>query len=61
MRVFSRAAMGAPQVIKRFDGLDEVILLRAAQDRPFLVPPLESGFFGIPTATPAAAAIRLLL
>jgi hypothetical protein len=58
VRVFSRAEMGPPHVIKRFDGLYEVILQRSAQDKPFLVPRLESGFFGIPDGEAAAAAIR---
>jgi hypothetical protein len=58
LRVFSRAEMGPPQVVKRFDGLYEVILARAAQDRPHLVPRLESGFFGIPDGEAAAEAVR---
>jgi hypothetical protein len=58
LRVFTRAEMGPPQVIRRFDGLDEVILNRNAQDKPYLVPRLESGFFGIADGEAAAAAVR---
>ena len=58
LRVFTHAEMGPPQVIRRFDGLYEVVLSRSAQDRPFLVPRLESGFFGIPDGNEAAEAIN---
>jgi hypothetical protein len=58
LQIFKRAEMGPPQVIKRFDGLYEVILTRSAQERPFLVPKLESGFFGIPDGDAAAAAVK---
>ncbi len=58
VRVFAREEMGPPQVVKRFDGLYEVILSRRAQDKPYLVPRLESGFFGIPDGEAAAAAVR---
>src|ERR1700677_1401815 len=58
VRVFTRKEMGPPQVVKRFDGLYEVILSRSAQDKPYLVPRLESGFFGIPDGETAAAAVR---
>ena len=44
-------------VIKRLDGLYEVVLTRNAQDKPYLVPRLESGFFGIRDGEGAAAAI----
>jgi hypothetical protein len=58
LRIFTRKEMGPPQVIKRFDGLYEVILARSAQDKPYLVPRLESGFFGIPNGAAAAEAVR---
>jgi hypothetical protein len=58
LRVFTRAEMAPPQIIKRFDGLYEVVLARNAQDKPYLVPRLESGFFGIPDGEAAAAAVR---
>jgi hypothetical protein len=58
LRVFTRKEMGPPLVVKRFDGLYEVILTRSAQERPFLVPRLEAGFFGIPDGEAAAAAIK---
>jgi hypothetical protein len=58
LRVFTRKEMAPPQVIKRFDGLYEVILARSAQDKPYLVPRLESGFFGIRDGEAAAAAVQ---
>jgi hypothetical protein len=58
LRVFHRAETGPPHVIKRLDGLYEIVLTRTAQDKPYLVPRLESGFFGIPDGEAAAAAIR---
>ena len=58
LRTFTRKEMGPPQVVKRFDGLYEVVLTRSAQERPFLVPRLEDGFFGIPDGEAAAAAIK---
>jgi hypothetical protein len=58
LRIFTRAEMAPPHVIKRLDGLYEVILTRSAQDKPYLVPRLESGFFGIPDGEAAAAAMK---
>ena len=58
LRVFNRAEMGPPHVVKRLDGLYEVILTRSAQDKPYLIPRLEAGFYGIPDGEAAAAAIR---
>jgi hypothetical protein len=58
VRVFERKEMGPPHVIKRFDGLYEVVLVRSAQERPYLVPRLEAGFFGIPDGEAAAIAVR---
>jgi hypothetical protein len=60
LQVFTRKEMAPPQVIKRFDGLYEVILTRSAQDKPYLVPRLESGFFGISDGPAAAEAVRKL-
>jgi hypothetical protein len=57
-RVFTRKEMGPPHVIKRFDGLYEVVLTRSAQDKPYLIPRLESGFFGIADGLAAAGAIN---
>jgi hypothetical protein len=57
-RVFSQQEMAPPHVVHRFDGLDEVVLTRRAQDKPYLIPPLESGFFGIKDGAAAAAAIN---
>ena len=56
-RVFSREEMGSPHVVKRLDGLFEVIISRRAQNKPYLVPALESGFFGVTDGAAAAAAI----
>ena len=58
LRVFTRKEMGAPQLIKRFDGFYEIILVRSAQDKPYLVPRLQSGFFGITDGEAAVAAIN---
>jgi hypothetical protein len=58
LRVFTREEMGPPHVIRRFDGLYEVVLTRSAQGKPYLIPRLESGFFGIPDGETAADAIR---
>jgi hypothetical protein len=58
LRVFTRAEMGPPHVIKRLDGLEELILVRNEQDKPYLLPRLESGFFGIKDGEAAAAAIK---
>jgi len=57
LRVFTRAEMAPPQLIKRFDGLYEIVLTRRAQDKPYLIPRLESGFFGIADGEAAEAAI----
>jgi hypothetical protein len=61
LRVFTRKEMGPPHVIRRFDGLYEVVLTRSAQEKPYLVPRLESGFFGIPDGEAAAAAVRKVM
>jgi hypothetical protein len=58
LRVFTRAEMGPPQLIKRFDGLYEIVLTRSAQGKPYLVPRLESGFFGIKDGPAAETAIK---
>jgi hypothetical protein len=58
LRIFTRAEMGPPHVIKRLDGLYEIVLVRSVQDRPFIVPRLESGFFGITDGEAVAALIR---
>ena len=61
LRVFTREEMGPPHVVKRLDGLYEVILTRSAVGKPYLIPRLESGFFGIPDGDAAAAAIRTVM
>jgi hypothetical protein len=53
--------MGPPHVVKRLDGLYEVILTRRAQDKPYIVPALESGFFGITDGVAAADAINTIM
>jgi hypothetical protein len=58
LRVFTRKEMGPPLVMKRFDKLYEVVLTRSAQERPFLVPRLEDGFFGISDGPAAADAVK---
>ena len=61
LRVFTREEMGPPHVIKRFDGLYEIVLVRSAQDKPYLIPRLEAGFFGIPNGEAAEQAINTSL
>ena len=58
LRVFTRAEMGPPHVVKRLDGLYEIVLTRSAQGKPYLIPRLESGFFGIEDGPVAARAIN---
>jgi len=58
IRVFTRQEMGPPHLVKRLDGLYEVVLSRSAQGKPYLVPRLESGFFGIKDGEAAVAAIN---
>jgi hypothetical protein len=59
LRVFTRDEMGPLHAVKRrFDGLDEIVLTRNAQEKPYLAPPLESGFFGINDGEAAVAAIQ---
>ena len=61
LRVFTRAEMGPPHLVKRFDGLYEIVLARSAQDKPYLIPRLESGFFGIKDGEAAEAAIKSVI
>jgi hypothetical protein len=61
LRVFTREEMGPPHLIKRLDGLYELVLTRSAQGKPYLVPRLESGFFGIKDGPGAETAIRKFL
>jgi len=53
--------MGRPHVVKRLDGLYEIVLTRSAQGKPYLIPRLESGFFGIADAEAAATAIQAVM
>jgi hypothetical protein len=57
LRTFTRQEMGPPHLIKRFDGSYEIVLVRSAQDKPYLIPRLDSGFFGIPDGPAAETAI----
>jgi hypothetical protein len=58
LRVFAPEEMAAPQVMRRFDGLEDVILTRHAQEYKHLTPRLESGFFGLKDGNAAAQAIE---
>jgi len=58
LRVFSPEEMATTQVVKRFDGLYDVILTRRAQDNPHLTPRLDSGFFGLENGEAAAGAVN---
>jgi len=61
LRVFTRKEMGPPHLIKRFDGFYEVVLVRSAQDKPYLVPRLESGFFGIKDGEACVASMQAVI
>jgi len=61
LRVFTREEMGPPHLIKRLDGLYEIVLTRSAQGKPYLIPRLESGFFGIKDGEAAATAIHAVM
>jgi len=61
LRVFSAEEMTAPQIVKRFDGLYDVILTRRAQENPHLTPRLDSGFFGVENGETAVEAINAAL
>jgi hypothetical protein len=56
-RIFTTEEMAPPKLIKRFDGLCDVILTRRAQENPHLTPRLDSGFLGIEDGEAAARAI----
>ena len=58
LRVFSPTEMGPPQIVKRFDGLYDVVLTLRAQQHPHLKPTLDSGFFGLENGEQAAGAIE---
>ncbi len=58
LRVFSAEEMAAPVVVKRFDGLGDVILTKRALANPHLTPRLDAGFFGIEDAEEAAGAVK---
>lgn len=58
-RIFSAEEMAPPQVVKRFDGLYDVILTHRAQKNPHLTPRLDSGFFGLIDGEQAAGAINV--
>lgn len=57
-RVFTPEEMAAPKIVKRFDGLYDVILTHRAQDNPHLTPRLDSGFFGLEDCEAAAGAVN---
>jgi len=61
LRVFTPEEMAPPHLIHRFDGLSEIVLTRSAQGKPYLVPRLESGFFGIKDGESAETAIRAVM
>jgi len=58
LRVFTAGEMAPPQLVKRFDGLQDLILTRRALDNPHLTPRLDAGFFGLEDASAAEKAIR---
>jgi hypothetical protein len=58
LRVFTPDEMAPPQMMKRIDGLYNVILTRRAQDHPHLQPQLDSGFFGLVDGETAIRAVN---
>jgi len=60
-RIFSASEMGPPQIVKRIDGLYDVILTLRAQNNPHLKPGLDSGFFGLEDGEAAAGAVNVAL
>ena len=61
LRVFTPEERVPPQLVKRFDGLYDIILTRRAQQNPHLKPRLDSGFFGLENGEDAAGAINSAL
>ncbi len=63
LRVFTREEMGTgkPHVVRRLDGLYEIVLTRSAQAKPYLIPRLESGFFGIKDPEAAVNAMNAVM
>jgi len=57
LRVFTPAEMAPPLVVKRLDGLYNVILTKRAQDHPHLQPQLDSSFLGLIDGEIAARAV----
>jgi hypothetical protein len=60
LRVFTAEEMTTPQVVKRFDGLHDVILTRRALENPHLKPRLDAGFFGLENGNRPVAAIQAM-
>jgi hypothetical protein len=55
LRVFSAEEMAPPRLVKRFDGLYDLILTRRALENAHLTPRLDAGFFGLDDGAAAAA------
>ncbi len=47
LRLFTEAETCPPHLVKRWDGLQDVILTQSALDHPHLTPRLSAGFFGL--------------
>jgi hypothetical protein len=58
LRVFSAEERATPRLVKRFDGLDDLILTRRALENAHLTPRLDSGFFGLEDGAAAASAVE---
>jgi hypothetical protein len=58
VHVFRAEDLAALHVVKRFDGLEDVILSKRTRENPHLKPRLEHGFFGLVDGTPAVQAIQ---
>jgi hypothetical protein len=61
LRVFSPHELASPLVVKRMDGLYNLILTHRAQEQwPHLYPRLEDAFFGLVQTEEASAAVEAL-
>jgi len=60
LHVFPADEIVSPQVIKRFDGLNDMIFSRRAQANPHLQPRLDAGFFGLVDGAAVIKAVNLI-
>jgi hypothetical protein len=58
LREFSMEDLQALRVVRRFDGLHDLMMSRRFAENPQLQPPLNAGFFGIEQAEKVAEDVR---